>query len=147
MEGYRNMSMQGVLIARALVWFLIGIAMFVSLSYQTPEEKKAGKREEKKTMRIIVSIAGIIIVGIGVADIIFAISPHLETRDLELVGMSTKRLFEASCSFEDENEVLSLDVPSDVARNDLTDLLSEGTWYTVTYETRSKVVVKIHELE
>lgn len=138
--------MQGVLIARALVWFLIGIAMFVSLSYQTPEEKKAGKRE-KKTMRIIVSIAGIIIVGIGVADIIFAISPHLETRDLELVGMSTKRLFEASCSFEDENEVLSLDVPSDVARNDLTDLLSEGTWYTVTYETRSKVVVKIHELE
>ncbi len=140
------MSMQGVLIARALVWFLIGIAMFVSLSYQTPEEKKAGKRE-KKTMRIIVSIAGIIIVGIGVADIIFAISPHLETRDLELVGMSTKRLFEASCSFEDENEVLSLDVPSDVARNDLTDLLSEGTWYTVTYETRSKVVVKIHELE
>ena len=66
MEGYRNMSMQGVLIARALVWFLIGIAMFVSLSYQTPEEKKAGKRE-KKTMRIIVSIAGIIIVGIGVA--------------------------------------------------------------------------------
>ena len=80
------MSMQGVLIARALVWFLIGIAMFVSLSYQTPEEKKAGKRE-KKTMRII------------------------------------------------------------VARNDLTDLLSEGTWYTVTYETRSKVVVKIHELE
>ena len=35
------MSMQGVLIARALVWFLIGIAMFVSLSYQTPEEKKA----------------------------------------------------------------------------------------------------------
>ena len=66
------MSMQGVLIARALVWFLIGIAMFVSLSYQTPEEKKAGKRE-KKTMRIIVSIAGIIIVGIGVADIIFAI--------------------------------------------------------------------------
>lgn len=146
MEGYRNMSMQGVLIARALVWFLIGIAMFVSLSYQTPEEKKAGKRE-KKTMRIIVSIAGIIIVGIGVADIIFAISPHLETRDLELVGMSTKRMFEASCSFEDENEVLSLDVPSDVARNDLTDLLSEGTWYTVTYETRSKVVVKIHELE
>lgn len=140
------MSMQGVLIARALVWFLIGIAMFVSLSYQTPEEKKAGKRE-KKTMRIIVSIAGIIIVGIGVADIIFAISPHLETRDLELVGMSTKRLFEASCSFEDENEVLSLDVPSDVAKNDLTDLLSEGTWYTVTYETRSKVVVKIHELE
>lgn len=140
------MSMQGVLIARALVWFLIGIAMFVSLSYQTPEEKKAGKRE-KKTMRIIVSIAGIIIVGIGVADIIFAISPHLETRDLELVGMSTKRLFEASCSFEDENEVLSLDVPSDVARNDLTDLLNEGTWYTVTYETRSKVVVKIHELE
>ncbi len=140
------MSMQGVLIARALVWFLIGIAMFVSLSYQTPEEKKAGKRE-KKTMRIIVSIAGIIIVGIGVADIIFAISPHLETRDLELVGMSTKRMFEASCSFEDENEVLSLDVPSDVARNDLTDLLSEGTWYTVTYETRSKVVVKIHELE
>ncbi len=140
------MSMQGVLIARALVWFLIGIAMFVSLSYQTPEGKKAGKRE-KKTMRIIVSIAGIIIVGIGVADIIFAISPHLETRDLELVGMSTKRLFEASCSFEDENEVLSLDVPSDVARNDLTDLLSEGTWYTVTYETRSKVVVKIHELE
>ena len=140
------MSMQGVLIARALVWFLIGIAMFVSLSYQTPEEKKAGKRE-KKTMRIIVSIAGIIIVGIGVADIIFAISPHLETRDLELVGMSTKRLFEASCSFEDENEVLSLDVPSDVARNDLTDLLSAGTWYTVTYETRSKVVVKIHELE
>lgn len=146
MEGYRNMSMQGVLIARALVWFLIGIAMFVSLSYQTPEEKKAGKRE-KKTMRIIVSIAGIIIVGIGVADIIFAISPHLETRDLELVGMSTKRMFEASCSFEDENEVLSLDVPSDVARNDLTDLLNEGTWYTVTYETRSKVVVKIHELE
>ena len=146
MEGYRNMSMQGVLIARALVWFLIGIAMFVSLSYQTPEEKKAGKRE-KKTMRIIVSIAGIIIVGIGVADIIFAISPHLETRDLELVGMSTKRMFEASCSFEDENEVLSLDVPSDVARNDLTDLLSEGTWYTVTYETRSKVVVKIHGLE
>lgn len=146
MEGYRNMSMQGVLIARALVWFLIGIAMFVSLSYQTPEEKKAGKRE-KKTMRIIVSIAGIIIVGIGVADIIFAISPHLETRDLELVGMSTKRMFEASCSFEDENEVLSLDVPSDVAKNDLTDLLSEGTWYTVTYETRSKVVVKIHELE
>lgn len=140
------MSMQGVLIARALVWFLIGIAMFVSLSYQTPEEKKAGKRE-KKAMRIIVSIAGIIIVGIGVADIIFAISPHLETRDLELVGMSTKRMFEASCSFEDENEVLSLDVPSDVARNDLTDLLSEGTWYTVTYETRSKVVVKIHELE
>lgn len=140
------MSMQGVLIARALVWFLIGIAMFVSLSYQTPEEKKAVKRE-KKTMRIIVSIAGIIIVGIGVADIIFAISPHLETRDLELVGMSTKRMFEASCSFEDENEVLSLDVPSDVARNDLTDLLSEGTWYTVTYETRSKVVVKIHELE
>lgn len=140
------MSMQGVLIARALVWFLIGIAMFVSLSYQTPEEKKAGKRE-KKTMRIIVSIAGIIIVGIGVADIIFAISPHLETRDLELVGMSTKRMFEASCSFEDENEVLSLDVPSDVAKNDLTDLLSEGTWYTVTYETRSKVVVKIHELE
>lgn len=140
------MSMQGVLIARALVWFLIGIAMFVSLSYQTPEGKKAGKRE-KKTMRIIVSIAGIIIVGIGVADIIFAISPHLETRDLELVGMSTKRMFEASCSFEDENEVLSLDVPSDVARNDLTDLLSEGTWYTVTYETRSKVVVKIHELE
>ncbi|MBR1826377.1 MAG: hypothetical protein IJ771_01490 [Clostridia bacterium] len=140
------MSMQDVLIARALVWFLIGIAMFVSLSYQTPEEKKAGKRE-KKTMRIIVSIAGIIIVGIGVADIIFAISPHLETRDLELVGMSTKRMFEASCSFEDENEVLSLDVPSDVARNDLTDLLSEGTWYTVTYETRSKVVVKIHELE
>ncbi len=140
------MSMQGVLIARALVWFLIGIAMFVSLSYQTPEEKKAGKRE-KKTMRIIVSIAGIIIVGIGVADIIFAISPHLETRDLELVGMSTKRMFEASCSFEDENEVLSLDVPSDVARNDLTDLLNEGTWYTVTYETRSKVVVKIHELE
>ena len=132
------MSMQGVLIARALVWFLIGIAMFVSLSYQTPEEKKAGKRE-KKTMRIIVSIAGIIIVGIGVADIIFAISPHLETRDLELVGMSTKRLFEASCSFEDENEVLSLDVPSDVARNDLTDLLSEGTWYTVTYETRDMV--------
>lgn len=146
MEGYRNMSMQGVLIARALVWFLIGIAMFVSLSYQTPEEKKAGKRE-KKTMRIIVSIAGIIIVGIGVADIIFAISPHLETRDLELVGMSTKRMFEASCSFEDENEVLSLDVPSDVVRNDLTDLLNEGTWYTVTYETRSKVVVKIHELE
>lgn len=140
------MSMQGVLIARALVWFLIGIALFVSLSYQTPEEKKAGKKE-KKTMRIIVSIAGIIIVGIGVADIIFAISPHLETRDLELVGMSTKRMFEASCSFEDENEVLSLDVPSDVARNDLTDLLSEGTWYTVTYETRSKVVVKIHELE
>lgn len=140
------MSMQGVLIARALVWFLIGIAMFVSLSYQTPEEKKAGKRE-KKTMRIIVSIAGIIIVGIGVADIIFAISPHLETRDLELVGMSTKRMFEASCSFEDENEVLSLDVPSDVVRNDLTDLLNEGTWYTVTYETRSKVVVKIHELE
>ena len=41
------MSMQGVLIARALVWFLIGIAMFVSLSYQTPEEKKAGKREKK----------------------------------------------------------------------------------------------------
>ena len=140
------MSMQGVLIVRALVWFLIGIALFVSLSYQTPEEKKAGKKE-KKTMRIIVSIAGIIIVGIGVADIIFAISPHLETRDLELVGMSTKRMFEASCSFEDENEVLSLDVPSDVARNDLTDLLSEGTWYTVTYETRSKVVVKIHELE
>lgn len=140
------MGMKEILIVRALVWLLVGAALFVSLMYQLPEEKKAGKRE-KKTMRIIVSIAGIIIVGIGVADIIFAISPHLETRDLELVGMSTKRMFEASCSFEDENEVLSLDVPSDVARNDLTDLLSEGTWYTVTYETRSKVVVKIHELE
>ena len=140
------MGMKGILVTRALVWLIVGAALFFSLMYQLPEERKASKAE-KKTMRIIVSIAGIIIVGIGVADIIFAISPHLETRDLELVGMSTKRMFEASCSFEDENEVLSLDVPSDVARNDLTDLLSEGTWYTVTYETRSKVVVKIHELE
>lgn len=140
------MGMKGILVTRALVWLIVGAALFVSLMYQLPEERKSSKAE-KKTMRIIVSIAGIIIVGIGVADIIFAISPHLETRDLELVGMSTKRMFEASCSFEDENEVLSLDVPSDVARNDLTDLLSEGTWYTVTYETRSKVVVKIHELE
>lgn len=140
------MGMKEILIVRALVWLIVGVALFVSLMYQLPEERKSSKAE-KKTMRIIVSIAGIIIVGIGVADIIFAISPHLETRDLELVGMSTKRMFEASCSFEDENEVLSLDVPSDVARNDLTDLLSEGTWYTVTYETRSKVVVKIHELE
>lgn len=140
------MGMKGILVTRALVWLIVGAALFFSLMYQLPEERKSSKAE-KKTMRIIVSIAGIIIVGIGVADIIFAISPHLETRDLELVGMSTKRLFEASCSFEDENEVLSLDVPSDVARNDLTDLLSEGTWYTVTYETRSKVVVKIHELE
>lgn len=41
------MSMQGVLIARALVWFLIGIAMFVSLSYQTPEEKKQEKEKRK----------------------------------------------------------------------------------------------------
>ena len=138
--------MKGILVTRALVWLIVGAALFFSLMYQLPEERKSSKAE-KKTMRIIVSIAGIIIVGIGVADIIFAISPHLETRDLELVGMSTKRMFEASCSFEDENEVLSLDVPSDVARNDLTDLLSEGTWYTVTYETRSKVVVKIHELE
>ena len=144
------MGMKGILVTRALVWLIVGAALFFSLMYQLPEERKSSKAE-KKTMRIIVSIAGIIIVGIGVADIIFAISPHLEphleTRDLELVGMSTKRMFEASCSFEDENEVLSLDVPSDVARNDLTDLLSEGTWYTVTYETRSKVVVKIHELE
>ena len=140
------MGMKGILVTRALVWLIVGAALFVSLMYQLPEERKSSKAE-KKTMRIIVSIVGIIIVGIGVADIIFAISPHLETRDLELVGMSTKRMFEASCSFEDENEVLSLDVPSDVARNDLTDLLSEGTWYTVTYETRSKVVVKIHELE
>ena len=140
------MGMKGILVTRALVWLIVGAALFVSLMYQLPEERKSSKAE-KKTMRIIVSIAGIIIVGIGVADIIFAISPHLETRDLELVGMSTKRMFEASCSFEDENEVLSLDVPSDVARNDLTDLLSEGTWYTVTYETRSKVVVEIHELE
>lgn len=140
------MGMKGILVTRALVWLIVGAALFFSLMYQLPEERKTSKAE-KKTMRIIVSIAGIIIVGIGVADIIFAISPHLETRDLELVGMSTKRMFEASCSFEDENEVLSLDVPSDVARNDLTDLLSEGTWYTVTYETRSKVVVKIHELE
>ena len=139
------MGMKGILVTRALVWLIVGAALFFSLMYQLPEERKSSKAE-KKTMRIIVSIAGIIIVGIGVADIIFAISPHLETRDLELVGMSTKRMFEASCSFEDENEVLSLDVPSDVARNDLTDLLSEGTWYTVTYETRSKVVVKIHEL-
>lgn len=140
------MGMKGILVTRALVWLIVGAALFFSLMYQLPEERKSSKAE-KKTMRIIVSIAGIIIVGIGVADIIFAISPHLETRDLELVGMSTKRMFEASCSFEDENEVLSLDVPSDVARNNLTDLLSEGTWYTVTYETRSKVVVKIHELE
>ena len=140
------MGMKGILVTRALVWLIVGAALFFSLMYQLPEERKSSKAE-KKTMRIIVSIAGIIIVGIGVADIIFAISPHLETRDLELVGMSTKRMFEASCSFEDENEVLSLDVPSDVARNDLTDVLSEGTWYTVTYETRSKVVVKIHELE
>ena len=140
------MGMKGILVTLALVWLIVGAALFFSLMYQLPEERKSSKAE-KKTMRIIVSIAGIIIVGIGVADIIFAISPHLETRDLELVGMSTKRMFEASCSFEDENEVLSLDVPSDVARNDLTDLLSEGTWYTVTYETRSKVVVKIHELE
>ena len=140
------MGMKGILVTRALVWLIVGAALFFSLMYQLPEERKSSKAE-KKTMRIIVSIAGIIIVGIGVADIIFAISPHLETRDLELVGMSTKRMFEASCSFEDENEDLSLDVPSDVARNDLTDLLSEGTWYTVTYETRSKVVVKIHELE
>ena len=140
------MGMKGILVTRALVWLIVGAALFFSLMYKLPEERKSSKAE-KKTMRIIVSIAGIIIVGIGVADIIFAISPHLETRDLELVGMSTKRMFEASCSFEDENEVLSLDVPSDVARNDLTDLLSEGTWYTVTYETRSKVVVKIHELE
>ena len=140
------MGMKGILVTRALVWLIVGAALFVSLMYQLPEERKSSKAE-KKTMRIIVSIAGIIIVGIGVADIIFAISPHLETRDLELVGMSTKRMFEASCSFEDENEVLSLDVPSGVARNDLTDLLSEGTWYTVTYETRSKVVVEIHELE
>ena len=140
------MGMKGILVTRALVWLIVGAALFFSLMYQLPEERKSSKAENK-TMRIIVSIAGIIIVGIGVADIIFAISPHLETRDLELVGMSTKRMFEASCSFEDENEVLSLDVPSDVARNDLTDLLSEGTWYTVTYETRSKVVVKIHELE
>lgn len=140
------MGMKGILVTRALVWLIVGAALFFSLMYQLPEERKSSKAE-KKTMRIIVSIAGIIIVGIGVADIIFAISPHLETRDLELVGMSTKRMFEASCSFEDENEVLSLDVPSDVARNDLTDLLSEGTWYTVTYETRSKVVVIIHELE
>lgn len=140
------MGMKGILVTRALVWLIVGASLFFSLMYQLPEERKSSKAE-KKTMRIIVSIAGIIIVGIGVADIIFAISPHLETRDLELVGMSTKRMFEASCSFEDENEVLSLDVPSDVARNDLTDLLSEGTWYTVTYETRSKVVVKIHELE
>ena len=140
------MGMKGILVTRALVWLIVGAALFFSLMYQLPEERKSSKAE-KKTMRIIVSIAGIIIVGIGVADIIFAISPHLETRDLELVGMSTKRMFEASCSFEDENEVLSLDVPSDVARNDLTDLLSEGTWYTVTYETRSKVVVEIHELE
>ena len=140
------MGMKGILVTRALVWLIVGAALFFSLMYQLPEERKSSKAE-KKTMRIIVSIVGIIIVGIGVADIIFAISPHLETRDLELVGMSTKRMFEASCSFEDENEVLSLDVPSDVARNDLTDLLSEGTWYTVTYETRSKVVVKIHELE
>ncbi len=140
------MGMKGILVTRALVWLIVGAALFFSLMYQLPEERKSSKAE-KKTMRIIVSIAGIIIVGIGVADIIFAISPHLETRDLELVGMSTKRMFEASCSFEDENEVLSLDVPSDVARNDLTDLLNEGTWYTVTYETRSKVVVKIHELE
>ena len=140
------MGMKGILVTRALVWLIVGAALFFSLMYQLPEERKSSKAE-KKTMRIIVSIAGIIIVGIGVADIIFAISPPLETRDLELVGMSTKRMFEASCSFEDENEVLSLDVPSDVARNDLTDLLSEGTWYTVTYETRSKVVVKIHELE
>ena len=140
------MGMKGILVTRALVWLIVGAALFFSLMYQLPEERKSSKAE-KKTMRIIVSIAGIIIVGIGVADIIFAISPHLETRDLELVGMSTKRMFEASCSFEDENEVLSLDVPTDVARNDLTDLLNEGTWYTVTYETRSKVVVKIHELE
>ena len=70
------MGMKGILVTRALVWLIVGAALFFSLMYQLPEERKSSKAE-KKTMRIIVSIAGIIIVGIGVADIIFAISPHL----------------------------------------------------------------------
>ena len=50
-------------------------------------------------------------------------------------------------TFEDENEAYPLDVPADVAKASLTDLLTEGTWYTVTFETRSNVVVEIRELE
>lgn len=140
------MGMKEILIVRALVWLLVGAALFVSLMYQLPEERKTSKAE-KKAIKIIVSVVGIILIGTGIADIVFAISPHLETRDLELTGMSKKRLFETPCTFEDENEVYPLDVPADVAKASLTDLLTEGTWYTVTFETRSNVVVEIHELE
>lgn len=140
------MGMKEILIVRALVWLIVGVALFVSLMYQLPEERKSSKAE-KKARIIIVSVIGIILIGTGIADIVFAISPHLETRDLELTGMSKKRLFETSCTFEDESEVYPLDVPADVAKASLKDLLTEGTWYTVTFETRSNVVVEIHELE
>ena len=140
------MGMKEILIVRALVWLIVGVALFVSLMYQLPEERKSSKAE-KKARIIIVSVIGIILIGTGIADIVFAISPNLETRNLELTGMSKKRLFETSCTFEDESEVYPLDVPADVAKASLKDLLTEGTWYTVTFETRSNVVVEIHELE
>ena len=85
------MGMKEILIVRALVWLIVGVALFVSLMYQLPEERKSSKAE-KKARIIIVSVIGIILIGTGIADIVFAISPNLETRNLELTGMSKKRL-------------------------------------------------------
>ena len=50
------MGMKGILVTRALVWLLVGAALFVSLMYLLPEERKTSK-PERKAIKIIVALA------------------------------------------------------------------------------------------
>ena len=59
------MGMKGILVTRALVWLLVGAALFVSLMYQLPEERKTSKAE-RKAIKIMVSVVGIILIGTGI---------------------------------------------------------------------------------
>lgn len=137
------MIIKTVLWIRASILLLLGISILLSFRFNGHNEVETNA--EKTVMKLILSLTSIILFSIGIANIGFSVFPKIETQEFELVGLSKKLFFETPCTFENDKEALLLTVPVSVAQKNLENLLTEGSHYIVTYETRSRVVVEIYE--
>lgn len=137
------MIIKTVLWIRASILLLLGISILLSFRFNGHNEVETNA--ENTVMKLILSLTSIILFSIGIANIGFSVFPKIETQEFELVGLSKKLFFETPCTFENDKEALLLTVPVSVAQTNLENLLTEGSHYIVTYETRSRVVVEIYE--
>ena len=138
------MLVKTVLWTRATILLLLGVAIIVSTFYKGHTEPET--ETEKKATTILLSLVGTLIVTIGIANVVFSITPKIETQEYELVGLSKKLFFETPCTFENEKDTILLTVPISVAQSNMEDLLTEGSHYVKKKNKRSRVVIEIYEV-